>query len=45
VEKFMKMANHRIQDVNSPATAAFLQKMHDEAERLESQIAGLELNV
>ena len=43
VEKFMKTANHRIQDVNSPATAAFLQKMHDEAERLESQIEGLKL--
>ena len=43
VEKFLKSANHRIQDANSPATAAFLQKLHAEAERLESQIAGLEL--
>lgn len=43
VEKFLKSANHRIQDVNSPAMAAFLQKMHDEAERLESQIEGLKL--
>ena len=45
VEKFLKSANHRIQDVNSPATAAFLQKLHAEAEKLESQIAGLKLNV
>ena len=43
VEKFMKSANHRIQDVNSPATAAFLQKLHAEATKLESQIAGLQL--
>ena len=45
VEKFLKSANHRIQDANSPATAAFLQKLHAEAARLESQIAGLELIV
>ena len=45
VEKFLKSANHRIQDADSPATAAFLQKLRAEAERLESQIAGLELNV
>jgi hypothetical protein len=43
VEKFLKSANHRIQDANSPATAAFLQKMHAEAERLEKQIEGLQL--
>ena len=43
VEKFLKSANHRIQDVNSPATAAFLQKLHAEAEKLESQIEGLKL--
>jgi len=43
VEKFLKSANHRIQDVNSPATAAFLQKLHAEATKLESQIAGLQL--
>ena len=43
VEKFLKMANHRIQDVNSPATAEFLQKLHAEAAKLESQIAGLKL--
>lgn len=45
VEKFMKMANHRIQNTDSPATATFLQKLHAEAAKLESQIAGLELNV
>ena len=43
VEKFLKSANHRIQDVNSPATAAFLQKMHSEAQKLERQIEGLKL--
>ena len=45
VEKFMKMANHHIQNTDSPATATFLQKLHAEAAKLESQIAGLELNV
>lgn len=44
VEKFLKSANHRIQDADSPATAAFLQKLHDNAKRLESQIEGLHLN-
>ena len=44
VEKFMKMANHRIQDANSPATATFLQKLHAEAKKLESLIAGLNLD-
>ena len=43
VEKFLKSANHRIQDANSPATVAFLQKMQAEAERLEKQIEGLQL--
>jgi len=43
VEKFLKSANHRIQDADSPATAAFLQKLHAEATKLESQIAGLQL--
>lgn len=43
VEKFLKNANHRIQDANSPATVAFLQKMQAEAERLEKQIEGLKL--
>ena len=45
VEKFMKMANHRIQDESSTATATFQQKLQAEAQKLESQIAGLELNV
>ena len=44
VEKFLKSANHRIQDPDSPATATFLQKLHAEATRLESQIAGLNLD-
>jgi hypothetical protein len=45
VEKFLKMASHRIQDASSPATAEFLQKLHAEAAKLESQIKGLQLNV
>ena len=45
VEKFMKMANHRIQNADSPATATFQQKLQAEAQKLESQIAGLKLNV
>jgi hypothetical protein len=45
VEKFMKMVNHRIQDESSTATATFQQKLQAEAQKLESQIAGLELNV
>lgn len=45
VEKFLKMANHRIQDADSPATAAFLQKLHAEAAKLESQIEGLHLDM
>ena len=43
VEKFLKSANHRIQDAGSPATAAFLQKLHAEATKLERQIEGLKL--
>ena len=45
VEKFMKMANHHIQNADSPATATFQQKLQAEAQKLESQIAGLKLNV
>ena len=45
VEKFLKMANHRIQDADSPATAAFLQKLQAEGARLESQIEGLHLDM
>jgi len=43
VEKFLKSANHRIQDANSPTTVAFLEKMHSEAQKLERQIEGLQL--
>ena len=45
VERFLKMANHRIQDADSPATAAFLQKLQAEAAKLESQIEGLHLDM
>ena len=45
VEKFLKMAKHRIQDEHSPATVEFRQRMLEEATKLETQIAGLELNV
>ena len=45
VEKFLKMANHKIQDEHSPATVEFRQRMYEEATKLEKQIAGLELNV
>ena len=45
VEKFLKMANHRIQDEHSPATVEFRQRIFEEATKLEKQIAGLELNV
>ena len=44
VEKFLKSANHRIQDADSPATAAFLQKLKVEAAKLEKQTEGLQLN-
>ncbi len=43
VEKFMKMANHRIQDENSPATQEFKKKLATQAAELEKQIAGLNL--
>ena len=43
VEKFLKMANHRIQDEHSSATAEFRQRMLEEATKLEKQIAGLKL--
>ena len=45
VEKFMKMANHRITDPDSPATKNFLQKIRNEAIILESQIPGLDLKL
>ena len=43
VEKFMKMANHRIQDENSPATQELKKKLAEQAAKLERQIAGLKL--
>ena len=44
VEKFLKMANHRIQDENSPATQEFKKKLATQAAELEKQIAGLSLH-
>lgn len=43
VERFLKMANHRIQDANSPATKEFQEKMKAQAIELEKQIPGLNL--
>ncbi len=43
VEKFMKMANHRIQDESSPATQEFKKKIAVQAAELEKQIPGLSL--
>ena len=45
VEKFMKMANHRIVDSQSPASQEFAQKIIAQAAELEKEIAGLNLNV
>ena len=45
VEKFMKMAGHRIVDTGTPAAENFLQKIHSEASVLESQIPGLDLKL
>ena len=44
VEKFMKMANHRIVDSQSPASKEFAQKLAAQAEELEKEIARLNLN-
>ena len=44
VEKFMKMAGHRIVDANSPATQEFKKKLASQAADLEKQIAGLSLH-
>ena len=44
VEKFLKMANHRIQDENFPATQELKKKLAAQAAELEKQIAGLKLN-
>lgn len=43
VEKFLKMANHRIQDECSPATQELKKKLATQAAELERQIAGLKL--
>ena len=45
VEKFLKMAKHRIQDEHSPATVEFRQRILEEATKLEKQIPGLTLNM
>ena len=44
VEKFMKMANHRIVDSQSPASREFTQKLAAQAAELEKEITGLKLN-
>lgn len=44
VEKFLKMANHRIVDATSPATAEFQKKLAAQAASLEKTIPGLVLN-
>lgn len=44
VEKFMKMANHRIADLESPATHAFAEKILAQAGELEKKIPGLNLS-
>lgn len=44
VEKFLKMANHRIVDATSPATAEFLKKLAAQAASLEKTIPGLNLS-
>ena len=44
IETFMKMANHRIQDENSPISQEFRKKIKAQAAELEKQIPGLNLN-
>ena len=44
VEKFLKMANHRVVDATSPATAEFVKKVRREADLLEAEIPGLFLD-
>ncbi len=44
VEKFLKMANHRIVDNHSPATAEFQKKLAAQAASLKKTIPGLVLN-
>ena len=43
VERFLKMANHRIQDANSLATQELKEKIKAQATELEKQIPGLNL--
>ena len=43
VEKFVKMAGHRIVNPDSPATAEFVKKVRREASELEKEISGLKL--
>lgn len=44
VEKFLKMANHRIVDATSPATAEFQKKLAAQTTSLEKTIPGLNLS-
>ena len=44
VEKFLKMASHRIQDESSPAAQDFLKKINAQAAQLETEIPGLNLS-
>lgn len=44
VEKFLKMANHRIVNADSPATAEFQKKLAAQAASLEKMIPGLNLS-
>jgi len=44
VEKFLKMASHRIQDESAPASQEFLKKLNAQATLLESDIPGLDLS-
>ena len=44
IEKFLKSANHRIVDVDSPATQEFKKKLASQAAELEKQIPGLSLH-
>ena len=41
VEKFLKMANHRIQDESSPASLELKQKIATQAKELGKQVPGL----
>ena len=45
VEKFMKMANHRIVNVDSPTAIEFVKNCAAQARELEKQIPGLTLHV